>query len=258
MSVSLRPSVAARKRAAIRCFTSQLEPRGSGAGPVLTPATVAHFTRDHEVLLRGGPMSLGPGYFDQMYAAAPDPWGLASRWYEARKYALTLALLPDPRYRDAFEPGCSVGVLTGMLAARCGPVLAWDASAAAVRAAAGRTAALPNVRVRAAARSPATGRPAGSTSSCSPRCSTTSPATSWTGSWIAASRRCGPVAPCSPCTGGTRSPTTRGTATTCTGALAARRDLARRVGHTEADFTAEVYQRAGREPVSVAQAEGLV
>jgi LmbE family N-acetylglucosaminyl deacetylase len=51
VSVSLRPSIAARKRAAIRCFASQLEPRGSGAGPVLTPGTVAHFTRDHEVLL---------------------------------------------------------------------------------------------------------------------------------------------------------------------------------------------------------------
>ena len=52
VSVSLRPSVAIRKRAAIRCFASQLEPRGAGAGPVLTPDTVAHFTRDHEVLLR--------------------------------------------------------------------------------------------------------------------------------------------------------------------------------------------------------------
>jgi LmbE family N-acetylglucosaminyl deacetylase len=51
VSVSLRPAVAARKRAAICCFASQLEPRGSGAGPVLTPDTVAHFTRDHEVLL---------------------------------------------------------------------------------------------------------------------------------------------------------------------------------------------------------------
>ncbi len=51
VSVSLRPSVAGRKRAAIRCFASQLEPRGSSAGPVLTPGTVAHFTRDHEVLL---------------------------------------------------------------------------------------------------------------------------------------------------------------------------------------------------------------
>ncbi len=43
-------------------------------------------------------MSLDPGYFDQMYAAAGDPWGLATRWYEARKYALSLALLPDERY----------------------------------------------------------------------------------------------------------------------------------------------------------------
>ena len=54
VSVSLRPSIAARKRAAIRCFASQLEPRGAGAGPVLTPGTVAHFSRDHEVLLRAG------------------------------------------------------------------------------------------------------------------------------------------------------------------------------------------------------------
>jgi SAM-dependent methyltransferase len=93
-------------------------------------------------------MSLGTGYFDQMYAAADDPWGLATRWYETRKYALTMALLPDRHYQDAFEPGCSVGVLTGMLASRCGQVLAWDASRAAVRAAAARTAGLPNVCVR--------------------------------------------------------------------------------------------------------------
>ncbi len=93
-------------------------------------------------------MSLGTGYFDQMYAAADDPWGLATRWYETRKYALTMALLPDPHYQDAFEPGCSVGVLTGMLASRCGQLLAWDASHAAVRAAAARTAGLPNVCVR--------------------------------------------------------------------------------------------------------------
>ena len=93
-------------------------------------------------------MSLDAGYFDQMYAASDDPWGLATRWYEARKYALSLALLPERHYRAAFEPGCSVGVLTTMLAARCGQVLAWDASAGAVRSAAARTAALPNVCVR--------------------------------------------------------------------------------------------------------------
>jgi LmbE family N-acetylglucosaminyl deacetylase len=52
LRVSLRPPIVARKRAAISCFASQLEPRGSGAGPVLTPETVAHFVRDYEVLLR--------------------------------------------------------------------------------------------------------------------------------------------------------------------------------------------------------------
>jgi LmbE family N-acetylglucosaminyl deacetylase len=50
--VSLPAAVAARKRAAIACFTSQLESRGGAAGPVLSPGTVAHFTRDLEVLFR--------------------------------------------------------------------------------------------------------------------------------------------------------------------------------------------------------------
>jgi LmbE family N-acetylglucosaminyl deacetylase len=56
--VPLGPVVADRKRAAIGCFASQLEPRPAGPagrgtelGPVLTAATVAHFTRDYEVLL---------------------------------------------------------------------------------------------------------------------------------------------------------------------------------------------------------------
>jgi SAM-dependent methyltransferase len=94
-----------------------------------------------------GPATVDPGYFDRMYAATADPWGLATRWYEARKYALSLALLPEPHYPAAFEPGCSVGVLTRMLAARCGRVLAWDGSAAAVRSARERTAGLGNVQV---------------------------------------------------------------------------------------------------------------
>ncbi|EWC58680.1 Methyltransferase type 12 [Actinokineospora spheciospongiae] len=71
-------------------------------------------------------MSLGPDYFTAQYAADPDPWGFRSRWYEQRKYALTLAALTRPRYRSAFEPGCSVGVLTAALAQRCDRVLAWD------------------------------------------------------------------------------------------------------------------------------------
>lgn len=65
-------------------------------------------------------------YFDQMYAASPDPWGFTDRWYEQRKYALTLAALTRQRYRSVFEPGCSIGVLTAQLALRCDRLLAVD------------------------------------------------------------------------------------------------------------------------------------
>ena len=49
--VPLPPEVAARKRSAIGAFASQLTDR-EDAGPVLPPGTVAHFTREQEVLLR--------------------------------------------------------------------------------------------------------------------------------------------------------------------------------------------------------------
>ena len=92
-------------------------------------------------------MTLSPDYFEELYASSPDPWGLASRWYEARKYAISLAMLPGERYADAFEPGCSIGVLTRQLAARCDRLLSCDAAEPAVRAARARTAALGNVTV---------------------------------------------------------------------------------------------------------------
>jgi hypothetical protein len=55
------------------------------------------------------PVTLPPAYFDAMYQAAADPWGFGDRWYEQRKYAVSLAMLPAVRYRSAFEPGCSIG-----------------------------------------------------------------------------------------------------------------------------------------------------
>jgi hypothetical protein len=73
-------------------------------------------------------------YFDQMYAASADPWQLGERWYDRRKFAITLAVLPYPRYRHAFEPGCSVGVLTEQLAVRCDHVTATDVVPAALDA----------------------------------------------------------------------------------------------------------------------------
>lgn len=77
-------------------------------------------------------MRLPDEYFDRMYADSTDPWGLAERWYERRKYAITMALLPFRRYRHAFEPGCSIGTLTEPLATRCDRVTAVDVAEAAL------------------------------------------------------------------------------------------------------------------------------
>lgn len=77
-------------------------------------------------------MSLPTSYFTDLYAASADPWEFRTRWYEERKYALSVAALPRRRYARAFEPGCSVGVLTALLAARCDAVLATDPAQAAV------------------------------------------------------------------------------------------------------------------------------
>ena len=71
-------------------------------------------------------------YFDQMYSSSVDPWELSTRWYEQRKYAITLAMLPRRHYRHAFEPGCSIGVLTALLTRRCEQVTATDVAAAAL------------------------------------------------------------------------------------------------------------------------------
>lgn len=74
-------------------------------------------------------------YFDSMYSQSADPWDLGARWYEQRKYAITLALLPKLHYQHAFEPGCSVGVLTALLTERCTRVTATDVAAVALKGA---------------------------------------------------------------------------------------------------------------------------
>jgi hypothetical protein len=93
-------------------------------------------------------MTVSASYFDDMYAHSPDPWGFTSRWYETRKHAITMAMLPKAHYGDAFEPGCSIGVLSALLAPRCDRLLSCDIAPAAVQSAAERTATHRNVRVQ--------------------------------------------------------------------------------------------------------------
>jgi SAM-dependent methyltransferase len=86
-------------------------------------------------------------YFAEMYDDNPDPWAFESSAYEQRKYALTDACLPRPRYRSAFEPGCSIGVLSHILARRCDHLLATDIIAAALEKATVRLAQQPHALV---------------------------------------------------------------------------------------------------------------
>ena len=65
-------------------------------------------------------------YFDSMYGSDADPWGFDTRFYERRKYELTLAALPRRRYARAVEPGCANGAFTEMLAERCDELFAFD------------------------------------------------------------------------------------------------------------------------------------
>lgn len=86
-------------------------------------------------------------YFEHMYGDSADPYGLRTRWYEARKRATLLAALPHPRYARAYEPGCGAGELTAELAARCDDLLSSDFSPRALASARERTAGLANVTV---------------------------------------------------------------------------------------------------------------
>ena len=93
------------------------------------------------------PTSLPPDYFDALYARDDDPWRFETSDYERDKYAATLAALPArAHYAQALEVGCSIGVLTRLLAPRCGELLALDASARPLERARARCADLAHVR----------------------------------------------------------------------------------------------------------------
>lgn len=147
----LSPTARRSKARAVAEYATQVDPLGDepGDGPVLTPAFLDHFDRGHEMFVMGT-RSLPAGYFDRLYETRDDPWRLATRWYETRKRAITVASLPDERYARALEIGCSIGVLTEQLAPRCDRLVAIDLSAAAVELARERVAGHPHVAIEVA------------------------------------------------------------------------------------------------------------
>jgi predicted TPR repeat methyltransferase len=85
-------------------------------------------------------------HFERLYQSNLDPWSLASSPYELAKYQRTLAVLGDRRFTAGLEVGCSIGVLTRMLAPRCDALLGVDVVDTPLRAARTRCAGLSHVR----------------------------------------------------------------------------------------------------------------
>ena len=161
VALSPRGDALARKQNAVDAYASQAEPLSDQPGDeaMLLEPFLENFRGKRELFVRdlpaapdAGPVEnpLGASYFDAIYERADDPWGFTDRWYEQRKRAVTLASLPEQRYRSALEVGCSIGVLTEQLAGRCDELLAVDVSQAAVQSARDRVAGEPGVRVELA------------------------------------------------------------------------------------------------------------
>jgi cyclopropane fatty-acyl-phospholipid synthase-like methyltransferase len=89
--------------------------------------------------------SLDSEYFKGVYDANEDPWNFETSEYEAAKYAVTIAALPKKQYQNVLEIGCSIGVLTVLLAQKCKHLLATDVSQKALDIAAKRCEELKNV-----------------------------------------------------------------------------------------------------------------
>lgn len=86
-------------------------------------------------------------FFEAKYRQAEDPWHFATSDYELGRYRAIVRALEHRRYRAAYEPGCSIGVLTEQLAPLCGRVDAFDFSPTAVAQARRRCEGLTHVHI---------------------------------------------------------------------------------------------------------------
>ena len=89
--------------------------------------------------------TLPADYFAHVYNNSSDPWHFETSPYEKEKYEATLDAMPKPRYSKGLELGCSIGVLTKMLATRCEQLLSTDISEAPLQKARERLKGNPQV-----------------------------------------------------------------------------------------------------------------
>jgi len=101
-----------------------------GDEPIVKPQFTEHFTRGFETFIEAGLVENRPGRRARRESHQDGPVGGDTGWYEQRKSALTLAVLPRAHFAAALEIGSASG-LTSALAGRCTRVLALDGGGSA-------------------------------------------------------------------------------------------------------------------------------
>jgi len=90
--------------------------------------------------------SVPSSFFDEIFRESSDPWRYTSGFYETSKFRTTIKCLPKVQFKNAFEIGCAIGVLTQKLAKKCDRLLSVDYSEVGLEEARKRCAGLPQVR----------------------------------------------------------------------------------------------------------------
>lgn len=152
VSVELGEDIFKQKCRALEQHASQL---GYGEfanmpGFSLQPRHLDRFGHGREILLlpiKSHSASVGADFFENKYRGAADPWSYETSSYEQAKYQHLLSLLPEERMESMLELGCSIGVLTAMLASRARRLMAVDASATAIERAKARLSSAPEIDV---------------------------------------------------------------------------------------------------------------
>jgi cyclopropane fatty-acyl-phospholipid synthase-like methyltransferase len=93
-------------------------------------------------------ISRDAGYFQRLYEVDPDPWDFRTSVYEQTKYRQTLEALGTRYFHSTLEVGCSIGVLTRLLASRSERVLGVDLVEAPLATARATCTGLPGVQFR--------------------------------------------------------------------------------------------------------------
>ncbi|EDM35930.1 LmbE family protein [Pedobacter sp. BAL39] len=119
------------------------------SGFMLSAEMIANFTSGNEYYMQRKKLNpdatLSVDYFEKLYTGNIDPWNFETSDYERSKYLATIAAIPDRAYLSALEIGCSIGVLTDMLASKCNRLTAMDISQVALEKARSRLQGSSNV-----------------------------------------------------------------------------------------------------------------